>query len=278
MSPDVTSVYAPVATNVVPFWLVVTGLCLILPSVALAGHRLGSVEYRRRVADGVDRGLPGETSIGALLALLGLMLAFTFSSTLNWREGRTSAVVEEAAAIGTAFLRADILPDGLGRPLQEALLEYARTRVVPTGFEPSQAAIDTVVARSLEAQARLWPAMRAALGPAVPAPLQTFVAGGLTEVLDAHTRRAAAASKSIPAGTSALLIFVAAAGVFAVGNRSALQGRQITWRTSLVSLVLAGVLVTIEDLDRPTDGITSVNQNALLAAIADMEASLETGA
>ncbi|RYH07176.1 hypothetical protein [Tropicimonas sp. IMCC6043] len=274
MSPDATSIYATIATHSFPFWVTVVAFFIALPAIALLGHRTGILEYRHRNPSEPDRGLPGETSLGALLALLGLLLGFTFSAALHWREDRATAVVEEAAAIGTAFLRADLLPDGAGRPLQEALLAYARTRVVPAGVTPDRAEVETFVVKSLEAQAALWPALKAGLGPDTPAALQVNVSGGVTEVLDAHTRRAAAASKTISSSTQAFLLLVTAAGVFVVGNRSALRGRRLSWRTFLFSIVLASVLVLIEDLDRPTDGFTTVPQGALVAVVADMEAAL----
>ncbi|QPM91241.1 bestrophin-like domain [Pseudooceanicola algae] len=221
-----------------------------------------------------DIGMPGEVSLGALLALLGLLLGFTFSAALNWREARAAAAVEEAAALSTAFLRADLLPEDSGRALQEALLAYGRTRVVPTGFRATEANAEALVRQTLATQAALWPALHRTLGPSVPPPIQSFVAGGVTDVLDAHTRRVAVASKSISTGIWTLLIFAASSGVFIVGNRSALLGRPLSWRTLVFSVVLTSVLVTIEDLDRATDGFTIVPQDALRTAVADMDRAL----
>lgn len=274
MSADVPSTYADLATHAIPFWLVLVALFAAFPFLALLGYRLGRRERIGVLAAGDAKGLPGETSLGALLALLGLLLGFTFSATLHWHEGRTAAVVEEAAAIGTAFLRADMLPEGAGRPLQEALLGYARTRVAPAGFHPSRSEVAAFVTASLEAQAAIWPALKGAVSHGVPAALQVHASAGVTEVLDAHTRRMAAASKGIPPLTMAFLIFVTGAGVFVVGNRSALQGRPVTWRTLLLSVVLACVIGMIEDLDRPNDGFTVVRQDAFVTTIAEMEGML----
>ncbi len=267
-----------IASHSIPFGLVALIFLLALPICAFAGFRFGSLELTRNPARFVEGKMPGEASLGALLALLGLLLGFTFSATLNWREASVSAVVEEAAALGTAFLRADLLPDAEGRPLQQALLDYGRTRIVPPGYRPTRENIDAFVAKSTEAQASLWPATMAALTPEVPAPVATFVAGGITEVLDAHSRRVAAASKSITSGIWMLLTFAAGSGVFIIGNRAALQGRRLSWRTMVFSVVLTAVLVTIEDLSRASDGFSVVPQTPLIAAVADMEAALGTAA
>ncbi|MBE9639328.1 hypothetical protein [Salipiger mangrovisoli] len=267
-----------IASHPIPFWLIVLIFLLALPACAFAGFRFGRFELRRAPALFAADKLPGEASLGALLALLGLLLGFTFSAVLSWREASVSAVVEEAAALGTAFLRADLLPEGTGRPLQAALLDYGRTRIVPTGFRATRESIDAFVSRSTEAQAALWPATMAALTPEVAAPLATYVSGGITEVLDAHTRRVAAASKTITSGIWMLLTFAAGSGVFIIGNRAALQGRRLSWRTLVFSLVLTAVLVTIEDLSRGSDGFTRVPQTPLVAAVADMEAAFEAPA
>ncbi len=273
MYQDASNLHPAIATHAIPFWAVVVFLFLLFPGLAILGHWLGLREYRRRAVR-PSRGIPGEASLGALLALLGLLLGFTYSTVLQWREGRSAMVVEEAAAIGTAYLRADLLPLSAGRPLQEALLDYARTRIVPVGFRPSPAAAETFVARSLDAQAGLWPALMAATGPEVPAALQAHASAGVTEVLDASTRRIALASKTLPPLTMAFLVFVTGAGAFVIGNRSALQGRALSWRTFLFSLVLACVLVQIEDLDRSTDGFTTVPQDALRATVVEIEGLL----
>ena len=114
MSPDTVSIYDTFVSRSFPFWVAILVLFVFLPGCALLGHRIGTLQYRRRDPSEPDRGLSGETALGALLALLGLLLGFTFSAALNWREDRVSAVVEEAAAIGTAFLRADLLPEPVG--------------------------------------------------------------------------------------------------------------------------------------------------------------------
>ena len=267
-----------IASHSIPFGLILLIFLLALPACAFAGFRFGSHELRRNPSSYAEGKMPGEASLGALLALLGLLLGFTFSAVLNWREASVSAVVEEAAALGTAFLRADLLPEAEGRPLQQALLGYARTRIVPEGYRPTRENIDAFVARSTEAQAALWPATMAALTPEVPAPVATYVAGGITEVLDAHSRRVAAASKSITSGIWMLLTFAAGSGVFIIGNRAALQGRRLSWRTLVFSLVLTAVLVTIEDLSRASDGFTVVPQTPLIAAVTDMESALGAAA
>src|SRR4051794_41575554 len=66
---------------------------------------------------------------GALLGLVGLLLAFGLSLAVSRYESRRVNIVSEANAIGTAFLRAQTLPEPMrGRSL-DLLIEYTRTAV-----------------------------------------------------------------------------------------------------------------------------------------------------
>ncbi|NIZ07884.1 hypothetical protein [Pseudooceanicola sp. HF7] len=261
-----------------PFWALILIFLLVLPAASSLGFRFGRLELRRLEARGLTASYSGDTTLGALLALLGLLLGFTFSATLGWRESSATLVVEEAAAISTAFLRADLLPGDTGRPLQEALLDYARSRVIPTGFSKPPLNSETILTTTLAEQVRLWPALLQALGPDVPVNLQTYLSAGVTDVLDAHTRRLAAAAKTVSASVWSLLFFAAGSGAFLLGNRAGLQGRAPTWRTLLFSIVLSGVLITIADLDRPSNGFSTVPQTSLADAVKDMEAALHPAA
>jgi hypothetical protein len=104
-------------------------LVALLLVAAFVGFHLGNAKYRRRGCDKVAaEQVPGGTSLGAMLALLGLQLGFAFSSALGWREARQSTLVDEAMAISTAFLTADLLEDPGRTELQTRILAYAQTR------------------------------------------------------------------------------------------------------------------------------------------------------
>ena len=130
------------------------------------------------------------------------------------------------------------------------------------------------LARSLTAQAPLWPLTLQATGAPTPAPVATFVAGAMTDVLDAHLYRLR--TLSTPINSLALLMLLASASgaLFLLGNRSGMLGRKITWRTFVFSGFLFLVMITIVDLMRPLDGTIRIDQTALMATIYDMETAL----
>ena len=93
----------PVFFGAVFALLLATGIVVLLE----VGRRIGS----RRLAKEGEAAAKGFGAIeGAVFALLGLILAFSFSGALTRFDARRHLVVAEANNIGTAFLRIDLLP------------------------------------------------------------------------------------------------------------------------------------------------------------------------
>lgn len=266
--------YSGFAEPLLPFLHVIAAILVALPLAALLGFHLGRVEYRRRDYEELPpEQVPGGTSLGAMLALLGLLLGFAFSSALGWREARQSALVEEAMAIGTAFLTADLLDDPGRTELQTRILRYAQTRLATARDTRTSEAWTAFLNRTLSAQAEIWPATRRAMETA-PDPIRAAVARSVTEMLDAHTTRIAAAAEQIPPPAKLMVFLIAIFAIFIVGNRSALQGRTLTWRTFVFAGVLSVVMIVILDLDRSLEGTMRVNPDTLRATIAEMDRAL----
>src|SRR5262245_17581010 len=66
---------------------------------------------------------------GAIFGLMGLLLAFTFSGAATRYEGRRALITEEANAIGTSYLRLDLLPVEAQPRLREDFRRYVRSRL-----------------------------------------------------------------------------------------------------------------------------------------------------
>src|SRR3982750_719013 len=90
------------------------------------GRRLG----RRALVGHGDSALPSTGSLEtAVFALLGLMIAFTFSGALSRLDVRRAQVVDEANAVGTAYLRIDLLPQSAQPRLRESIRQYTDARI-----------------------------------------------------------------------------------------------------------------------------------------------------
>ncbi|ESQ15720.1 MAG TPA: hypothetical protein DDY14_11215 [Chromatiaceae bacterium] len=258
--------------------IAVTAMILFvsLPVCAVLGFAIGHRVRKRllRARRDIDV-MVAETTLGAFLALLGLLLAFTFGNSLNYFNDRKVAMTTEANAIGTAFLRADLLAEPQQLELKDALLDYARTRVSSgSGTMPGQESALRKLDRSLQLQAQLWPLALEATAEPMPPATRSFVLAAINDVLDAHTVRIAKLSLPVSKYANAMMFVSALAAVFLLGNRAGMVGRKLTWRTFFFSGFLFVVMITIVDTQRATEGLIVIDQTPLKAVIFDMETTI----
>lgn len=251
-------------------------LLVSLPLAALAGFTAGSSRRRRLPADKNASDLSmGETTLGGLLALLGLLLAFTFGNALSLSQDRKSLIIEEAAALGTAFLRADYLSEPGRTELQTAILDYTKTRIVPdTGSFASMEQAQAFLEESLQAQARLWPLTVELTADPLPPAMKSFIAGAMNDALDSHLHRTRVLSNPVSDVTQSMLLAVALTALFLIGYRSGMKGQPLSWQTFVFSGFLFLVMVVIVDTQRGNEGLIRVDDSALRSTVVDMERTL----
>ena len=93
---------------------------------------------------------------GAVFALLGLLIAFTFSGALSRFDLRRAQAVDEANAIGTAYLRIDLLPASTQPALRDSFRRYVDARIATYRSLPDISAVNREVSRSLQVQSEIW--------------------------------------------------------------------------------------------------------------------------
>lgn len=246
------------------------GAALLALFLAMAiAREAGACAHRwlAPIADGVDQSGGDEGYIlSAVLGLLALLVAFTFGLALDRHEARRALVVTEADALGTAYLRADLL-DGPDR-LQALLRVYGEARLTygQTSGE-TQAAADR---RAVVLQTRIWREAVAQVWPARQTTLAPLVLQPLNDLFDTATTRRAALDARLPdivLSTLALYVVVSAAFIgYAVTGAGG--------RHRIASLALFGLLClamgVILDLDRPREGVIRVPQAAMADTLAEM--------
>jgi uncharacterized membrane protein len=268
--------YRELTLSRLQLWHIALILLVSLPLGVLVGFVAGRARRRRLREEGeaIEK-VVSETTMNAFLALLGLLLAFTFGNSLSVFQSIKDAITHEAAALGTAFLRADYLAEPGRTDLQTAILDYTRTRVVPKDARIDTAAkAQAFLETSLVAQSRLWPLTIDATRDPTPPPIQAFVAGAMNEALDAHLYRVATLSVPISALTQVMMLAAAVAAVFLVGNRMGMLGHALTWRAFLFAAFLGVLMFMIVDIRRSSEGLIRVDDSALYATIFDMEQAL----
>ena len=133
----------------------------------------------------------------AVFGLLGLLMAFSFSGAATRFENRRALVVEEANAVGTAYLRLDLLPDEARDSLRERFRRYLDARLAGYQRMPDLEAARNEFDRAATIQGEIWPEAIAA-AKAAGAPASMLLPPALNEMFDVASTRTAAMRAHLP--------------------------------------------------------------------------------
>ena len=207
---------------------------------------------------------------GALLGLVALVLAFGLALAVGRYEARRAAVVDEANAIGTTYLRAQMLTEPVRTQSLERLRRYTDASIRLSASVPSSEAAESAIAEGQRLQRELW----SLAGESVAAsPVETaprLYVETLNEMIDMQTTRVAALGNRVPGAVLALEVVGAAVALGLLALYLSLLGRGVTPVLLAAGLVTLLLLVTF-DLDRPTRGLIKVPDTPLVSLRASME-------
>jgi hypothetical protein len=240
-----------------PLWIVFVGSVLITFLSVEVGRRLGL--YRRERSQD-EKEAPIGGMVGATLGLLAFMLAFTFSMASSRFEDRRQVVLSEANAIGTAYLRAAMLPEPMSTEERRLLRQYVDVRL--GAAEPGKA--ERAIEESEALHQQLW-AQAVAAAQKERTPMVSLFIQSLNEVIDLHAKRVMVALRSrVPAaiwiGLYALLVIAMAA----MGYHAGLTSQKRSLAAFALVFAFSSVLFLIADLDRPGQGLLQVSQESML--------------
>lgn len=246
-----------------PLWAILLASLVAFLAACEIGRRLG-VRVSRRGKDNVS------TLEGAILGLLALMIGFTFAVALARYESRRDAILTEANAIGTTALRARLLPAPHGPEVLRLLKDYVRVRLDAARTASSAAELEAPVARSGAIQEALWQqAKLAAAKDSGMVPTGLFIQS-LNELIDRHEIRLTAFRSRVPDIVFLALYAIATIAAGFTGYASGLEARSSRLPVYLTSVLIAGVILLIQDLDRPAAGFIRASQQPMI----DTELSL----
>jgi len=245
-------------------------LALILFAVVFGTTGLGLVvgHYLRHRSEHLRE--PLGVLQAALLGLVGLVLAFGLALAVGRYESRRAAVVDDANAIGTTYLRAQTLAEPVRTRSLQRLVRYTDTsirlsRSVPTSTEARQA-----VADGQKLQRELWGLAGQALADAPVASAPRLYVETLNEMIDMQTTRVAALNNRVPGPVLAVEVIFAAVALGLLALYLAILGRGVLPVLLAAALICLLLLVTF-DLDRPTRGLIRVPSTPLTSLRASME-------
>lgn len=201
---------------------------------------------------------------GAILGMLALLLGFTFAMSMSRFETRKQLVLEEANAIGTTFLRTQMLPEPQRQEISDLLRRYVEARIqfYQSGIDLKRLRQANLFTEQLHKQ--LW-SRAAALGATDPRAVMTgLFLQSLNEVIDLHAKRLTALENRVPGIIFVLLYFVALTATGLIGYGCGLAGRRNFFVTLVAAGLIAAVILVIIDLDRPRRGFIQVSQQRLI--------------
>jgi hypothetical protein len=246
------------------------GALLVMFGAAIAGRLIRKRQKRQRA--GKDRE-PDESVdqegylLGSAFALLGLLLAFSFGMVLNRYEARRELVTKEANAIGTAYLRAQLLDEPHRTRLSRLLVDYADNRIRLARFGPG---IAEQTVRNDQLLTDIWSAVRASRESASMHGLTTALLMSFNEVIDLDTERKVAWKLRLPAEVIILLLIYLAVVAGVAGHQvDGTRGR----RAAIVMFGLMALSITvITDINRPMSGRADDSQEAMLLLVQSLRA------
>lgn len=238
--------------------LAVSVICGLLFASAEAGFRWG----RRRLVregKGADKGLG--VIEGAVFGLLGLLIAFSFSSAGSRMETRRLLVAEEANAISTSYLRLDLLGEELSAPIRPLYREYLEVRITETKYGKEAPSRPGAEAATEAQQARIWAAVIAALEDKGQPALTMALLPPLNEMIDITTTRRMAMMTHSPVIVFGALAVVALLSTFLAGHARGLSGRRSPLHTIVFVLVIGGTIYSIIELEYPRLGLVTIQDS-----------------
>src|SRR4051812_33444579 len=198
-------------------WLIIAGVVFGFVAVGyVAGRALRKHAEKLREPVGIVQ--------GALLALVGLILAFGMTLAVGRYDSRRLAVVEDANAIGTTYLRAQTLAEPTRSRSLQLLRRYADASLRLSEEVPTTAGFDATIAEEDVLQRRLWGLAGSALDAAPNASAPRLYVQSLNEMIDEQTVRVAALNNRIPGEVLALQLLGAAIAFGLLALYAAMHG------------------------------------------------------
>lgn len=200
--------------------------------------------------------------------LVSLLLGFTLTLAASRFAERRSLLVEEAASIGTTYLRASVLPMESRERSKRWLEQYVDARLDLTESSPEFRTFKDALSKSKQLQEYLWHEAAAVAQVDRSAVVAVYIQS-LNEMIDLHERRLAAFENRIPYPVWLLIVSISMIAVFTRGTTISSR----FWLTTiLIPVTIAIVVALIADLDTPSRGLIRLDHRAMQRLKIDMVA------
>ena len=206
--------------------------------------------------------------VGGMIGLMALLLAFSFSIALDRFDERRHLVVQEANAIGTSYLRAQLLDEPHRSRLSGLLVAYTDNRIRLASIAPDQLNAQLAINDGLLTE--IWSSVIASRESALAHGISVPLLNTFNEVIDLDTERKISRTLRMPTEVLQLLfgflILTAAVLGYVLEDRRGRAGAIVLF------LLLSLYVSVIADLNRPNSGNIRESQDAMLMLQASLKA------
>jgi hypothetical protein len=235
----------------------------LLTALLIVGLLMASIEFGRRIRlrSREEKSSSGLGVIdGAVFGLMGLLLAFSFSGAVSRFDTRRQLIVQETNAIGTAWLRVDLLPEAAQPQIRDDFRDYLDARLGFYNYLVSDRAkaLDEL-ALSEKLQKKIWTESVAAAKQTSSPAVLTLVVGSLNEMIDITTTRFVALQTHPPMPIYVTLVLLALASSLIAGFGMGDTGKRQWLHTMVYAAALTLTVYTTIDLEFPRAGIIRID-------------------
>jgi hypothetical protein len=234
-------------------------VCLFFGMLATfeIGRRIGGARLVRD-PDGLAKG--AGAAEGAVFALLGLLMAFTFSGAASRFDERRMLINTEANAIGTAWLRIDLLPDQTQPRMRDLFRRYADLRSTVYRGADDIEAVKARLAQATALQDEIWKhAIAACKLPGASPQATMLLLPALNDMIDITATRAMATVTHPPTVIFVLLAVLSVIGAMLVGYATSPNKDRSWFHQVTFALVTSFAIYVIIDLEYPRLGLIRVD-------------------
>lgn len=247
-------------------WIILAAFTALLLIFAEIGFRFGHFQFARK---GSSEGyLAHEASA---LGVLALLLGFTFSMAAQRFEARRDLILEEANAIGTAALRAQMLPKPNASQAHVLLVQYAESRVELFEARTDQALRASAVKKAELIQDKIWDIAREAVEMNRADIGASLFAQSVNGVIDIHDKRVVTATYHIPDAIYFLIYSVGACAFALSGVAAGVNRSRSRTSTFVMIMLVSAVVLFITDLDRPQRGLLTISDQSIRDELSSLQ-------
>jgi hypothetical protein len=197
--------------------------------------------------------------INASLTLLALIIGFTFSMAVSRYDQRKNYEEQEANAIGTEYVRIDLLPEANASEVRHWLIQYLNQRLLfYTGRDPQQ--LEVVNNETEKLQAKMWSAVQG-VARTQPPPTAVLTLSGMNDVLNSQGYTQAAWLNRIPVAAWSLMATLAICCCLLTGYRA---HRKSFLLLAILPFLVSTAFFLIADSDSPRRGVIRVSPQNLI--------------